>query len=156
AGATVGTVRDLRVPTPDSHPADVAVGSDGAVWFTELAPAAIARLQGRTFTTFPLLASSEPTAIVAGPDGDLWFAEYAADRIGRITTAGQVTEFDIPLCHGCSDVGPWDIAVGSDGALWFTEIDADRIGRITTAGAITQFDLPGAMGHPVGITNGPD
>jgi virginiamycin B lyase len=157
AQAVAGRVKDVPVPTRDSHPGGIALGSDGAVWFTELAVNAIGRLQGRTFSSYPLpQGGGEPIAIVAGPDGALWFAEYAGDRIGRITTQGQITEYAVPPCQGCSEVGPWDITVGPDGALWFTELDANRIGRIATDGTITQFDVPSNLSPPVGITNGPD
>jgi virginiamycin B lyase len=156
ARAAAGRIKEFVVPTSSAHPAGIALGPDGAVWFAELATNAIGRLQGRTFSTFSLPQGGEPIAIVSGPDGALWFAEYAGGRIGRITTAGQITEFTIPLCGGCSESGPWDIATGPDGALWFTELDADRIGRITTAGTITQFDLTGQLAAPISITNGPD
>ncbi len=33
--------------------------------------------------------------ITTGPDGALWFTELI-DQIGRITTAGVITEFPIP------------------------------------------------------------
>jgi len=154
--ATPGRIREFVVPTANSHPGGVAFGSDGAVWFTELATSAIGRLQAGTITSYPLPQTGEPVAIVSGPDGALWFADYSGGRIGKITTTGQVTEFAIPLCNGCTDPGPWDITAGPDGALWFTELDAKRIGRITTAGVITQFDLSGPEGAPIGITNGPD
>ena len=156
AQAAAGRVKDFAVPTTDSHPGGIALGPDGAVWFTELATNAIGRRQAGTFTTYPLPQPGEPVAIVAGSDGAMWFAEYSGGRIGRITTAGQITEYTVPLCQGCTDVGPWDIAAGPDGALWFTELDANRIGRISTAGVITQFDLPTGMGGPVAISNGPD
>ena len=35
--------------------------------------------------------------IVTGPDGALWFTEYNDDKIGRITTAGGITEFNVTL-----------------------------------------------------------
>ena len=34
--------------------------------------------------------------IAAGPDGNLWFTEFDNNKIGRITTAGVITEFLIP------------------------------------------------------------
>ena len=57
--------------------------------------------------------------IVAGPDGNLWFTETSRSthKIGRITTAGVVTEFSIPT--GATS-GPGGIAAGPDGNLWFT------------------------------------
>jgi virginiamycin B lyase len=156
AHATAGRIKEFRVPTQGSHPGGITIGPDGAVWFTEVATNAIGRLRGGTITTFPLPHTGQPTAIVLGPDGALWFTEYSGDRIGRISTSGQITEFSVPPCNRCTEVGPWDIAVGSDGALWFTELDANRIGRITTDGVIKQFDVPGRASDPIAISNGPD
>ena len=47
-------------------------------------------------TEYPLPTPAPPTGIAAGPDGALWFTEPAANRIGRITTAGDITEFALP------------------------------------------------------------
>ena len=150
AHAVPGRIREFVVPTSSSHPGGIVLGPDGAVWFTEIATSAIGRLQGRTFTTFPLPQGGLPNAIAIGPDGALWFTEYWDDRVGRITTGGQITEYSVP------DAGPWDIVSGPDDALWFTELDANRIGRITPLGAVTHFDLPSQDTAPAGITNGPD
>ena len=62
-------------------------------------------------------AGSVPIGIAAGPDGNLWFTEDVGNRIGRITTAGVVTEF--PFRRASSE--PVGIAAGPDGNLWFTE-----------------------------------
>jgi streptogramin lyase len=100
---------------------------------------------GQVVTEFPIpTASSVPTGIAAGPDGNLWFT--AGDNIGRITTAGVITEF-------LAVSGP-GIAAGPDGNLWFTA--GDNIGRITTAGVITEFPIPTAGSDPFGITAGAD
>jgi FG-GAP-like repeat/FG-GAP repeat len=53
-------------------------------------------------------------------------AENSADKIGRITTAGVITEFPMPI-RGSFPVG---ITMGTDGALWFTEAQANKIGRL--------------------------
>jgi virginiamycin B lyase len=156
ASAAPGRIKEFVVPTQDSHPGGIVLGPDGGVWFTELATNKIATLKNGTITEFPLPSFGEPIAIENGQDGNLWFTEYASNKIGRISTTGVITEFAVPPCQGCDDVGPWDIAAGPDGNLWFTELDANRIGRITTAGVITQFDLTGLASNPIGITNGPD
>src|SRR5207249_2283249 len=90
--------------------------------------------------------------ITAGPDGNLWFTESAGNQIGRITTAGVVSEFAVPTANS-SLVG---ITVGPDGNLWFSERLGNQIGRITTAGAITEFPVPTANSFPTIITVGPD
>src|SRR5260370_39836097 len=50
---------------------------------------------------FPLPTSEiSPAGITAGPDGNLWFTASTAvgdiSRIGRITPAGQISEFALP------------------------------------------------------------
>lgn len=88
-----------------------------------------------SITTFALPhADSLPQEIVKGPDGNMWFLEHD-DRIGRITTAGVITEFSVP-----AGSRPTDITVGPDGALWFTEFNS-KLGRITTAGAASEFPV---------------
>ena len=71
--------------------------------------------------------------------------------IGRITTAGVITEF--PLTPGTV---PYLIAAGPDGNLWFTEASGNKIGRITPTGVITEFSTPTILTSPDGITTGPD
>src|ERR1039457_6703155 len=92
-----------------------------------------------TFNEFgiPSAASSGHYAITAGPDGNLWFVEHTGNMIGRITTAGVITQFAIPTANSA----PYGITLGPDGNLWFTE-SVGKIGRITTAGTITEFTIP--------------
>jgi virginiamycin B lyase len=106
-------------------------------------------LSGQTITEYKL---SKPVAIpgdiVAGPDGALWFTEdEGGDGIGRITTAGTVTEFRNP-----SVGNTFYLTNGPDGALWFTQIFS-TIGRIDTSGSFTLF--PGTD-YVNGIATGSD
>jgi virginiamycin B lyase len=96
-------------------------------------------------------ANSQPGAIVAGPDGALWFTEPGINAIGRITTAGVISEFAIPTGGSL----PSSITVGPDGNIWFTESNAGQIGTITTGGSISEFSIADG-GQPVGIAAGPD
>ena len=81
-----------------------------------------------------------PYDITLGPDGAMWFVERNVNKIGRITTTGSVTEFDIPTARS----EPYAITSGNDGALWFVEKSrtANRIGRITVDGVISEFRIP--------------
>ena len=47
-----------------------------------------------------LSTSGSPVGIAAGPDGTLWFTEQWGNKIGRITTAGVLSEYSIPT-NGC-------------------------------------------------------
>src|SRR5262249_32973559 len=80
---------------------------------------------GITEFTTGLTPASAPTSIVQGADGNFWFTEFNAARIGRITPAGVVTEFTVPVGSG-----PLDVVSGPDGNLYFTERFTDRIGRL--------------------------
>src|SRR5580704_9016473 len=77
----------------------------------------------------------EPRGIAAGSDGALWFAGNQEPSLGRVTTAGSVS--NLPLPAGDSTLG--DIVAGPDGALWFTMLvgSSREIGRMTTAGTVT-------------------
>ncbi len=67
-------------------------------------------------------AGSYPSGITAGPDGNLWFTERSSRKIGRITTAGVITES--PPNPGTT---PNEITAGPDGNLWFTEYVGNAI-----------------------------
>ena len=54
--------------------------------------------------------------ITPGPDGAVWFTENAAAKIGRITTAGDITEIALPR----QDSAPYGITANAND-LWFTE-----------------------------------
>jgi len=126
------------------------------------ATSAILESQSLSISKFSLPSASQPQSIVAGPDGALWFTEEYSQcnsqgctfigKIGRITTAGTITEYAIPT----PIAEPNGITVGPDGALWFTEGYANKIGRITAAGTITEFSIPTSNASPSGIAAGPD
>ena len=67
----------------------------------------------------------------------LWFTNAANNSIGRISTAGVVTNFTDPTISQ-----PASITLGPDGALWFTNAGNNSIGRITTSGVVTNFTDP--------------
>src|SRR5262249_14210192 len=52
--------------------------------------------------------------------------EFDNSKIGRITPAGEITEFATPT----SSSGPYTITVGPDNNLWFTEFNAAKIGML--------------------------
>ncbi len=148
-----GVITELAIPSPFGHPTAITTGSDGNLWFTEYDGNAIGRVSA--IKTFPIPSvGADANGITAGPDGNLWFTEYAllaVSKIGRITTAGVITEFPVPTAGS----SPRGITAGPDGNLWFTEWFSSKIGRITPAGVISEFTTPTAS-NPHGITAGPD
>src|SRR5262249_2400976 len=61
------------------------------------------------------------TAITAGRDGNLWFTDpVGVGQVGRITPAGQVTEFTPPSTDNGPSLGAGNaITAGPDGNVWF-------------------------------------
>ena len=145
-------------PIPSGSPRGIVTGPDGNLWFTEAgtSSSAIARMApSGEVIEFPLVGSSDanqlnPTAIVAGRDHNLWFTEASGGKVGRITTAGVITEFRLP-----GTGNPQGLTVGPDGNIWFT-VSEGAVGRITPNGTIRLFSLPGRNAQPIGIAAGSD
>ena len=92
------------------------------------------------------------TSITAGPDGALWFTGVPGE-VGRITTAGVVSEYATPNFTPPSNGIVTTITTGPDGNLWLTGQTA--IGRITPTGTFTSFVVPGNFNTIAGLTSGP-
>ena len=137
-------------------------GPDDALWYASGNNIGRVTTSG-AFSSYPLASIPMPFyqsyGIVAGPDGALWFTAWIgrslgtapSSSIGRITTAGAITLYDLPDPTSA----PNGIAVGSDGALWFTE--TGKIGRITTSGTITEYPVTVPSSYALEwIAAGPD
>jgi streptogramin lyase len=186
------TVTTFQIPLVALvEPQGITTGSDGNLWFTENGAGKIGRMTpAGAVTSFALpqvpppagsaagtaSTTPHPTAITAGPDGALWFTGIPGE-IGRITTAGVVTEFALPAVPPPAGSKPGTagtlatasaIVAGPDGALWFTGVPGE-IGRISTTGVVTEFAVPeipppagskpgtpGTAATPTSITVGPD
>jgi virginiamycin B lyase len=69
--------------------------------------------------------------------------------IGRITTTGEVADFDSPQIYG-----PDAIVSGPDNGLWFTNHETGAIGRISVTDAITVYSDPFNVYGPDAIAPG--
>jgi virginiamycin B lyase len=136
---TTGLVTEFAIPPENSSAGGITTGPDDALWLTEPVSGKIVRIaSNEEITEFALPnPNAQPWGITTGPDGALWFTEASCvreqssrciigNKIGRITTAGAVTEFTIPS----DGSGPHSITTGPDGALWFTEYYGNRVGRL--------------------------
>src|SRR5438105_3139920 len=116
-------------------PHGITVGSDNNLWVADQCG-----LVERFTPTNPPVETDfsvtyDPFDIVSGPDGNLWFTEFSGQLIGRMSTAGVLTEFATP-----DNTFPAGIAAGADGNLWFQNQDiGGSVGRITPAGVIDIF-----------------
>lgn len=97
---------EYKVPTADSEPRFLTVGSDGNLWFTE----------GADFFT---------------PNADPETGGTFHNQIGRITPAGEITEFRVEGCQCFLN----DIVQGPNNILYYTT-NNEGLGRITTQGEV--------------------
>ena len=132
----------------DRRPRDRRTAPARAILATALLLGALAAgpapADAATFAEYSIpTANSFPGQITAGPDGALWFIEgtnfqqhTGGNRIGRITTAGAVSEYG-PVTTSVTTPDLLDIAAGPDGRLYFTEGDTtdNEIGSIDPATA---------------------
>jgi streptogramin lyase len=121
------------VAAPGQPKPDTAVVVDGGA--PSPAVDAPARQPG-TIVLFPIpTPNASPAGLAAGKNGDLWFAEYQGHKLGRITTAGIISEILLekprPFPHA--------IAAAPDGSLWFTATNyAGGLVRRTPAGELVE------------------
>ena len=140
-------LQEFDVPK-GSHPHDVAVSSDGIVWYTGQAVGKLGRLDPATgqVTEIPLGDGSSPHGVVVGPDGAPWVTDTGLNAIVRVDPATSVVKrYNAP-----KRVGMHTPAFDQKGVLWFTG-NAGYYGRLNTAtGAMDVFDAPEGAG-PYGI-----
>ena len=165
-----GVVTEFPIPGAQAL-TGIARGADGNIWFTDEFAGFIGRIStsGTGLATFTLPPNSHPQGITAGPDGNLWFVDEIQSgsaigggfRIGKITPAGQITEYSTHINAGVfspENYSPSQITKGPDGNLWFTNSQASQVGKyivgkITTAGAVTIYNTADT---PIAITAGAD
>jgi len=124
-----------------------------ALALVETASVAAASVGDITEFSSGLYPESSPNGIAPGPDGQLWFGNSInvhPNAIGRITTAGSITEIYAPGEY----IWPESIVRGLDGNLWVAD-STKAIYRLTPNGEWTMFDKgPHKEFRPNEITRG--
>jgi virginiamycin B lyase len=142
-----GMFAEFPLPT-NARPQRIVSGPDGNLWFTEEFANAIGRVTPTgTVTHFPIApTSSQPTELTVGPDGAIWYVQ-SNPKIGRMTTSGMVSEFNISTTAA-------GITTGPDGNLWWSDFIGNQIAKMTTQGMINEFG--GGIFYPRLIIAGRD
>ncbi|MEV4421893.1 hypothetical protein AB0L40_18195, partial [Patulibacter sp. NPDC049589] len=152
---------------PPLTPNRIAVGPDGALWYT-IQEGGIARITptGAVSRYAVGRAGGRTVGITAGADGAMWFTMPDQGQIGRITaptdaevTAGTVRGQVSVYSTDLSGSDPNDIVLAGDSSLWFTEPGSNTLGHAvpgSQAPTITHVALPTAGGAPSRLTVGPD
>jgi len=131
----------------------ITSGPDGNIWMPDFWRMDEITTAGAV-TTYPIphLTTYGPRSITTGPDGNLWYTETDNnhDVLGRITTSGVVTEWNLAPYDS-----PVDVTAGPDGNLWV--LQDDSITKVAPSGAIlAEYSLPTSDCYPSAITVGPD
>ena len=93
---------------------------------------------------------ASPFGITAGPDGAWWFTEYGSDKIGRMTTTGALTEYQ--LSAGASPEG----IIADFGGLGLLRMARTRSERLAPTGVLAEYAIPTDGSQPQGVALGAD
>jgi len=149
------TVNEFPVHTAASGPAGITVGPDNKIWFSESTAAQIGNIDPNTklVTEYGtgITSGAKINNITVGPDNNLWFTENNKDIIGKITTAGVVTEYKLPSNPTCittpsTCVTPRGITSGPNGLLWFAQNNGSIIGAMDINGNYTAHSFTSSTG----------
>jgi virginiamycin B lyase len=122
----------------DFAPANVVSATDDSLWLIDAIHGRVGRYSATGLSTFSLPATTSSWGTInetlVGPDGSLWFTQAAgANHVGRITTAGVVSYFQLQVGQT-----PSTLAFDSAGNLWFAGSGA--LGMINVSiGIVTEY-----------------
>jgi streptogramin lyase len=138
------------------HPADITVGPDGNVWFTENGPPGrVVRVDPADFFNpdpFNVPGSVQgPRGIVDGGDGNLYVLGGESGKVWRMTTAATPAFTEV----GTGLAGPSFGELGPDGKIWFTLFEGDAVAKVDVA-AGTVGGQVAVAGNPWDVAFGPD
>jgi len=149
-------IQAYALPSGGGFPHDVAVGSDGIVWYTAQRDGKLGRLDPATgkVELVSLGAGAAPHGVIMGPDGAPWVTEGGHNAIVRVDPkTREVKEWQVPAARGYVNLNT--AAFDNRGRIWFTG-QGGIYGRLDPkTGAMQIWDAPRGYG-PYGIATTPD
>jgi virginiamycin B lyase len=149
------TVQAYSVPA-GGRPHDVAVGTDGIVWYTAQRSGHLGRLDPASgkVDLVPLGSGAAPHGVIIGPDGAPWVTEGGTNAIVRVDPRTHaVTRWPLPESRGYVNLNT--ATFDKRGRIWFTGQNG-VYGRLDPAtGEMKVWDAPRGRG-PYGIATTPD
>ena len=116
--AADGTSSTFDLPRGGAVPTDVAVGSDGSVWFLQFRANSIGRFKDGQFSDVEAgRENAGLSGIAVAPNGDVWFGMMRRASLGRLRN-GQIAVFPLPR----GNARPFSVAVDRDGNVWYADI----------------------------------
>jgi virginiamycin B lyase len=149
-------VQAYALPSGGGFPHDVAVGSDGIVWYTAQRDGKLGRLDPATgkVDLIPLGAGAAPHGVIVGPDGAPWVTEGGHNSIVRVDPkTREVKSWALPAARGYVNLNT--AAFDNRGRIWFTGQNG-IYGRLDPkTGAMQVWEAPRGHG-PYGIAATPE
>lgn len=115
-----GQITEVPLPVASDN-ASIVFASDGNIWYNTRTDIVEITPQGVLLHDYAIPSASPGNSIggvsvkLIDSDGSIWYTEaYVSDVIGRITPAGQITEFHSGLNEGAAQ-----LIRGPDGNFWF-------------------------------------
>ena len=116
--ATDGTSRTFDLPRGGAVPTDVALGSDGSVWFLQFRANRIGRFKDGQFSDVEAgRENAGLSGIAVAPNGDVWFGMMRRASLGRLRD-GHIRIFALPR----DNARPFSVVVDRDGNVWYADI----------------------------------
>ena len=113
-----GAMATIDSSPPGVVPTDVAVGTDGSVWFLQFRANRVGRLKNGEFSDFKVAEQNAGlSGLVVAGDGAVWFGMVRSSSLGRLRD-GSVATFRLPR----DDARPYSLAVDPDGNIWYADI----------------------------------
>jgi virginiamycin B lyase len=149
-------VQVFALPSGGGFPHDVAVGTDGIVWYTAQRSGQLGRLDPTSgkIELVPLGRGASPHGVIIGPDGAPWVTESGNNAIVRVDPRTRaVKSWPLPEARGYTNLNT--ATFDKRGRIWFTGQNG-VYGRLDPGtGAMQVWDAPRGRG-PYGIATTPD
>jgi len=108
----------IDLSQPGAVPTDVAVGTDGSVWFLQFRTNRIGRLSNGELSDFKVAEQNAGlSGLAVAGDGAVWFGMVRNSSLGRLRD-GRVATFRLPR----DNARPYSLAVDPDGNVWYADI----------------------------------
>jgi virginiamycin B lyase len=115
---TGGRVEAFDIPQRRSVPTDIAIGSDGSVWFIQFWGNRIGRLKDGVFMEFEVPTENAGlSGIAVAEDRTVWFGMLRTGSLGRLRD-GKIETFRLPR----ERARPYSLAIDRDGNVWYADI----------------------------------
>ena len=128
-------------------PTALAVGPDGAVWFTIEFSDAIGVFRNGKIDRLPKVSQNlEPLGLAADGAGGAWYTDTPTRAISHISSDGKIQSFS--LLTRIVRLGR--LAMAPDGAIWFADVTTASVTRLKD-GVFTRHDVGSLGATPSGV-----